>query len=101
MVVVSGSNSSVLQMSGYVCGLCGGWITQGLTHDCSGTSLRQCTMCGQWVFGKSLHICNYTERFYPPVAACQHCYCIDVPPSGERTKEHYKCCHCGDTRVKP
>jgi hypothetical protein len=35
-----------------------------------------------------------------PSPSCRHCYCIDVPPTGKRTKPHHECCCCGDVRVK-
>lgn len=31
---------------------------------------------------------------------CNHCYCIDVPASGERTNLHEKCCKCEDVQLK-
>ena len=100
-------NMGIVQ-NGYVCGTCGCWINEGALHNCrSGlnqTFSYQCPRCSSWVFGNS-HVCVpalVVGTFYPPVAAtCQHCYCIDVPPSGERTKEHHKCCKCQDVQVKP
>ena len=68
-----------LPTSGYLCGACGGWVPNGVNH-----------LCGR--------IFVQPTRF---PTACRHCYCIDVPPSGERTKEHHKCCKCQDVQVKP
>lgn len=81
---------------GYQCPICGGWFAVGGVHGCLGYTTassngRQCERCGQWVFGGVHHAC--------PSPACQHCHCIDVPPSGERTRPHAKCCQCGTVRL--
>jgi len=100
MVSIIGNGWGNLQVNGYICGSCGQFVSNVLGHDCSGTSMRQCSMCGQWVFGNTLHVCSGMAYPLIAVAPCQHCYCIDVPPSGERAKDHARCCKCSDVRVK-
>jgi len=94
------------QIDGYTCPRCGVWVIGNSLHNCltSQSIGWQCQRCGQWVFG-AWHDCNpsiVVGTFSPavPAPSCNHCYCIDVPASGERTKPHHKCCQCGDTRVK-
>ena len=91
---------------GYTCPRCGVWVMDNSLHNCltSKSIGWQCQRCGQWVFG-TWHDCNpgiVVGTFYPPVPApvCNHCYCIDMPPSGERTKPHARCCKCSDVRLK-
>jgi ribosomal protein L32 len=52
-----------------------------------------CRSCGRFINGA--HVC----AAWPPLTklGCEHCYCIDVPPHGQRTKPHVQCCHCGHT----
>jgi hypothetical protein len=95
----------------YICGNCGQRVTTGTTHTCPhipGTTGHQtmgyqCFRCGLWVFGGT-HVCitGASIGYDLPVSApsCRHCYCIDVPPTGKRTKPHHECCRCGDVRVK-
>jgi hypothetical protein len=34
------------------------------------------------------------------MSGCDHCFCIDVPPSQHRPRPHVKCCKCSDIQVK-
>lgn len=83
---------------GYRCA-CGAWVTNGWDHRCLPQAFNigyQCSYCGMWVF-TGYHTCGSQS---PALSACQHCFCIDVPPSGERTRPHARCCKCADVRLK-
>lgn len=91
-IIYGGVSAGTVSISlvGYTCMKCGCWVPSGVAHACGTMFGYRCYGCGQWVFGTS-HVCV-------PVATCRHCYCIDVSPSGERTRPHAKCCKCQDIR---
>lgn len=33
-------------------------------------------------------------------ATCQHCYCLEVKAGAGVTKDHVKCCNCGNKQLK-
>jgi hypothetical protein len=33
-------------------------------------------------------------------AACEHCWCWEIPSSGKSLKPHLECCRCGAVKLK-